>query len=108
MHAEQIHRASSIGITLLALIAFADTLVGLILPAIRLGYIPPPPADENAYAHIFQIAIALLLPVGCVFLATADWGKPLRLVQRLIVPGVAVVLAFSILYYFETYYPAHH
>lgn len=107
MQTDSLNRASSIGILVLSLIAFGVVIVGLIVPAVRLGYIPPPAPDENAYAHIFQLAIVLLLPAGCVFLATADWDKPLQLVRRLVVPGVAVTLAFSILYYFEKYVPSH-
>ncbi|HZR23532.1 MAG TPA: hypothetical protein VFA59_08105 [Vicinamibacterales bacterium] len=107
MHTAQINRASSICILVLSLIAFGVVVVGLIVPAIRLGSIPPPAPDENAYAHIFQLSMVLLLPAGCVFLATADWEKPLQLARRLMLPGAAVVLAFSVLYYFEKYAPAH-
>jgi len=107
MHTDQINRASSIGILILSGIALGTILIGLIAPAIRLGYIPPPDPDEGSLAHIFQLSIVLLLPAGCVFLATADWEKPLQMVRRLIVPGVAVTLAFSILYYFEKYVPTH-
>jgi len=108
MDPDRINRASSIGIAVLSLTAFGTVLLGLVLPAVRLGHMPPPEPDEGAAAHIFQLSIAALLPVGCVFLATADWEHPLRTARRLVIPGVAVVLAFSIPYYFEKYYPAHH
>ena len=42
------------------------------------------------------------LPMGFLFFATADWKRPLRTVRWLAFPGVAVVLALGILYYFES------
>ena len=41
--------------------------------------------------------------MGFLFFATADWKQPLRTVGWLTLPGVAVVLALGILYYFERY-----
>jgi protein-S-isoprenylcysteine O-methyltransferase Ste14 len=108
MSTQQINRVSTVGLTVLSLIAFVTVLLGLVVPATLSGRIPPPQPDEGTAAHIFQLAIVALVPTGLVFLATADWTRPLRNVRRLALPATAVVLAFSILYYFETYYPAHH
>jgi hypothetical protein len=69
---------------------------------------PPPYEDEGVAAHIFQLSIVALLPVGLIFLATADWKQPVQSVRRLAFPATAVVLAFSLLFYFEhVYFPAH-
>jgi hypothetical protein len=108
MDAPRINRASGLGLLALALTALAMVCVGFIGRAVLLGYIPPPDPDEGTAAHLFQLSIAGLVPVGALFLATADWTQPWRAVRRLFVPGAAVVLAFAVLYYFETYYPAHH
>ena len=78
-------------------------MLGLLLPAVLNGQIPPPEPDEGTLAHVFQLSIVALVPMGLVFLATADWTRPLRNVWRLAFPATAVVLAFSILYYFEKY-----
>ncbi len=43
-----------------------------------------------------------LMPIGFLFFATAGWKQPLRTVRWLAFPGVAVVLALGILYYFES------
>jgi hypothetical protein len=79
----------------LSLVALAAILVGI------LTYTPPPPTDEGTLAHIFQIAVGLLAPTILVFLMTVDWSRPLRGVLPLAVPFVAVLLAFSLLYYME-------
>lgn len=108
MSGEQLNRISTIAIMALSVTAFATVLLGLVVPAVTSGHMPLPEPDEGTGAHIFQLSIAGLLPVGLVFLATADWTRPVRIVRRLSVPAAAVVLAFGILYYFEKYYPAHH
>jgi hypothetical protein len=108
MSAQQIHRVTTIGLIVLSFTAFVTVLLGLVLPAVLSGHMPPPEPDEGTGAHIFQLSIVALVPMGLVFLATADWTQPSRTVRRLAFPAAAVVLAFAILYYFETYYPAHH
>lgn len=60
-----------------------------------------PGGDEGTAAHLFQLAIVLLVPTGFVFLITADWRQPLKVARRLIVPVLALVVAFSTLYYME-------
>jgi hypothetical protein len=95
-------RASGAALIVLSLTAFVTVLT---------GYLPghPPQADEGTQAHIFQLAIVLLAPVGLVFLATADWTRPAQIAKRLSIPAAAVVLAFAALYYLEHYFqPAHY
>ncbi len=45
--------------------------------------------------------MVLLLPTGLIFLVTADWRRPLKVVKRLVLPAVALVVAFAMLYYME-------
>jgi len=65
---------------------------------------PSPDGDEGTLAHLFQLTILLILPSGIAFLFTADWRRPKRVAKSLILPAVAVVLAFSVLYYMEHMY----
>ena len=107
MRGQQINRVSTIGLIVLSLTALMPLLLGA-LRAVLSGHIPPPEPDEGTGAHIFQLSIVALVPMGFLYLATADWTQPLRSLRRLAFPASAVVLAFGILYYFEKYYPAHH
>jgi hypothetical protein len=100
---QQVHRASTIGLVVLSLTALLTVLLGLALPAVLSGHMPPPEPDEGRGAHIFQLSIVALGPMGVLFLATADWTRPWRSMRRLAFPATAVVLAFGILYYFEHY-----
>ena len=100
---QQIHGVSTVGLVVLSLTALLPLLV-IAVPAMFSGQIPEPERDEGTGAHIFQLSIALLMPVGLVFLATADWEHPMRIARRLALPAAIVVLAFAILYYFEHVY----
>ena len=94
MRAERINRVSLrvlIGLSLLALLAVLS------------GYFQPPQPDEGVGAHIFQIAIGLLLPTVLLFLATVDWKEPFRNTRVLTIPASVLILAFSALYYLEHY-----
>jgi hypothetical protein len=106
MRSDQINRASSAGLLALSFTALTTVFVGLVMRAVLLGHMPPPEPDEGTFAHIFQLSIAGLAPVGLLFLATADWTQPWRTVRRLAIPATAVLVAFSVLYYFEHYGPA--
>lgn len=64
-------------------------------------FLPSPDGDEGAAARLFQLTIALLVPAGLAFLVTADWRRPLKVAGRLMVPAVALVVAFSMLYSME-------
>jgi len=50
------------------------------------GHVSPPDPDEGIAAHVFQMSIALLVPFGFAFLATADWKQPVRSMRQLAVP----------------------
>ena len=96
MNASQIHRLSSAAMIVLAVIALVTVLMGYTVPRGT-----PAPADEGTGAHIFQLAIVLLLPVGLASLSTANWKEPLRAARPLAFAGIAVILAFAALYYLE-------
>ena len=70
---------------------------------------PRRPWRTKAPARTSPLSIVALLPTGLVFLTTANWTQPVRLVRRLALPAAIVVLAFAALYYLEHYYyPAHY
>ena len=73
------------------------------LLAVLSGYTQPPPPDEGAAAHIFQLSIAALVPMFLLFLATADWRQPGQSTRPLAFPATALVLALGALYYLEHY-----
>jgi len=93
-----INRISSWVVHILSL--FAMCLVVGATALTKIGKLHPS-RDEGTAAHLFQIAVALLLPAGLVFLLSADWRKPGRVALRLVAPAIALVIAFSTLYYME-------
>ncbi len=100
MSEERINRIS--GNVILGLSLFAMLLViGATILTTLSQFDPAPGGDEGTPAHLFQLAIVLLMPAGLTFLATADWEQPRRIAKRLAVPAVAIVVAFSTLYYME-------
>ena len=94
MTGQQVNRISGKIIIVLSLIALFTVLS---------GYNQPPQPDEGSGAHIFQLSIALLVPMILLFLATADRKQPLRSARPLALPAAALVLAFAALYYLEHY-----
>jgi hypothetical protein len=101
MRRERINGVATASLTVLSLTALLDVLL--------VGYTQPPLRDEGAGAHIFQLAILALGPLGLLFLATADWDQPVRIMRRLALPAAMAVLAFASLYYLENYfYPTHY
>lgn len=100
MSDQKINRIS--GHVVLGLSLFAMLLVvGATVLAMLGRFNPSPDGDEGTAAHLFQLAIVLLLPAGLTFLATSDWRQPWAAAKRLAVPAVALVVAFSTLYYME-------
>jgi glucan phosphoethanolaminetransferase (alkaline phosphatase superfamily) len=98
MPSEKLNIVSSRIILILSLLALLTVLTGYLEPR------HPAPADEGAGAHIFQIAVALVMMTGLVFLFTADWRNPLRGARRLVLPGITLVASFTALYFLEHVY----
>lgn len=57
----------------------------------------PRQADENAWAHLFQLAMGAQLPLVLLFLALADWRRRQRLVVLLAAQIIAAVAAVGTL-----------
>jgi hypothetical protein len=93
-----INRISSWAVHILSLFAMCLVVGGATLT--KIGKLHPS-RDEGTAAHLFQIAVALLLPAGLVFLLSADWRKPLRVALRLVAPAIALAIAFGTLYWME-------
>ncbi|HET7225567.1 MAG TPA: hypothetical protein VFK69_07595 [Candidatus Eisenbacteria bacterium] len=100
MHSTRTHQITIVAVWALSLIALACIVVGL-----AVGARQAPQQDEGALAHVFQLAIAALLPAGIGFLATADWRRPWRTIRPLAIPAIAVAIAFVTLFYMERVYP---
>jgi len=102
MPGEQVHRVSGRVLIVLSLAALLAVLSGY-----RVSFQPfsihpqPPQPDEGTQAHVFQLSIVALAPAILLFLATADWKRPLRSARPLVFSAAAVVLAFGALYYLE-------
>ncbi|HXM99625.1 MAG TPA: hypothetical protein VN982_14225 [Candidatus Dormibacteraeota bacterium] len=97
MEAQSINRVTWRVLILLSLIALCTVLSGFTHPT------QPPEPDEGAAAHIFQLSVLALVPVGLLFLGTADWRQPVRSLRLLAFPAAAVFLAFGALFYLEHY-----
>jgi hypothetical protein len=103
----RLNRVSTLGLIVLSLTALMMVLP-FVLFNLMTGHVPPPQTDEGTVIHIFQLAIVALVPVGLIFLVTADWAQPLRSMRRLALPAAMVLLAFSLVFYVEQiYYPSH-
>jgi len=96
MTVQQVNRISCAAMVALSLIALGTVLWGYTTPRGT-----PAPADEGTGAHIFQLAVVLLLPAGLAFLGTANWKEPVRTAKPVAVTGAALALAFGALYYLE-------
>lgn len=96
MSGQGLNRMSGMLLIALSATALLTVVMGWVLYAQRAL-----PADEGALAHIFQLSVAATLPVGLLFLSTADWSRPLRAMRFLALPGVFLMLAFIALYLLE-------
>ena len=98
MNSERLNLVSSRVIFVLSLLALLTVISGYTQPR------HPAPTDEGTAAHIFQIAVVLIVPALLLFLFTIDWKQPSRIARRLAVPGLALVAAFTALYFLEHVY----
>ncbi|SRR5258708_7270279 len=99
MTAPQINRFTGRIVTALSVLALLTVMVGLLT-----GYKQPPPTDEGALAHTFQLTIVLLVPMILLFLGTVDWKRPWPGTRPLALPASALIAAFAALYYLEHYW----
>ena len=93
-----INRISSWALHILSLFAMALVVGATALT--KIGKLKPS-HDEGTAAHLLQIAVALVVPAGLVFLLSSDWRKPVRVGLRLLAPAIALIIAFATLYYME-------
>lgn len=100
MTEQRVNRISAHVVLGLSLFAMSLVVGATILASLG-RFNPSPDGDEGTAAHLFQLAVVLLLPSGLTFLATANWERPLGVVRRLVVPALAIFVAFSTLYYME-------
>ena len=89
------HLANRVSVVVLVILSLVA------LSAVLSGFGHPLPRDEGAAAHIFQLSIVALVPVGLVFLGTADWRHPALSARLLALPAVIVGVAFVALYFLE-------
>ena len=98
MYSERLNVISARVMLALSLIALFTVISGYTQPR------HPAPTDEGAAAHIFQIAVVLVAPALLLFVFTVDWKRHLRSALRLALPGLALVAAFTALYFLEHVY----
>lgn len=79
-------------------IILALSLIALL--CVASGYFQPQ-SDEGSAAHIFQLSIVALIPMGLFFVATVDRDRPWQSLRRLVVPAAVLAIAFAALYRLE-------
>ena len=58
--------------------------------------------DEGATARLFQLLMFTQPVLVLLFLITADWKRPLRVIGLLVLQMLAAALALGALWYFES------
>jgi hypothetical protein len=76
-------------------ILFSTLALALVLGNVAAG-VPPQP-DEGTAAHLFQLLIAVQLPLVLLFAATADWTRPARPILTLAAQALALAAALGAL-----------
>lgn len=69
MTREHIGRVASGAALACSALAFAIVMTNVLLRV-------PPQPDEGASAHMWQLLVAVQLPLIALFVATADWRRP--------------------------------
>ena len=95
MDTARINRATSILLMACAAFALLTILSALVVPE------PPVPPgarpDEGVRAHLFQLSLGAMAPLGLAYLATADWRRPAGALVALCAPALLVAIAMAIL-----------
>ena len=82
-----ISRTASLAALSCSALAFGIAIANLVLRA-------PPPLDEDASAHMWQLLIGIQLPLILLFLLTADWRQR---ATRLLLSGQLLAIAAACL-----------
>ena len=70
----------------------APVMCSLIARGIVVGNVAagvPPQRDEGASAHVFQLLMAIQVPLAIGFAATSHWKRPARMLLVLVVQALA-------------------
>ena len=94
MNPRRLNRACGVVLVALSLVALGTVALGYVLHL-------PRETDEGTAAHIFQLSILALIPVGVMYLATANWSARPGPLRPLVLTAVALALAFVGLYFLE-------
>lgn len=78
----------------IALSLFATTIV---VGNVAAGV--PPQADENRWAHLFQLAMAAQVPLFVLFVATAQWNRARPVLVLVLAQLCAAATAFAALWW---------
>jgi hypothetical protein len=95
MNRQNINRISGVAPVVLSLAALLIVLV-----AVATGWDKGLP-DEGAAAHIFQLLIAVQVPIILIFLATADRKQIMRIVGPVALQAAALIAAIGSVAYFN-------
>jgi hypothetical protein len=95
MTRQQVNRLSGIAPVVMSVLAFL-----VLMAALATGF-ERGEKDEGATAHTFQLLIVAQAPFILAFLATADWGRFVRVARYLALQIAALVLAFAPVAYFK-------
>ena len=55
-------------------------------------------SDEGAGAHLFWLLVAGQAPIVLIYLASADWKRPLAICRTLLFQALALMIAFGAVY----------
>ena len=83
-------------------VAYAAIGLSLFATAIVVGNVAaavPPQPDEDAWAHLFQLAMVAQFPLFLMFIATADWKRCRRALFLLATQLCAAAAAFAALWW---------
>jgi Na+(H+)/acetate symporter ActP len=89
---ERVHRIGARAVLFFSAVALLTILIGI-------GQ--PPQPDEGTLAHIFQLAVAAILPALLITIFTGDTQRPWREARWLAIAAVVLGLAFTLLYWME-------
>jgi hypothetical protein len=102
----QLNRLSTAGLLVVSAAAFATVLP--LWYDMFTGHVPPPQGDEGTAAHVFQLCILMLLPLGVGFVSSVEWSHPAVALKPVLTSALLAVLALGTVVYLENVYYAAH